>query len=419
MKFTAKKLPGSSLELDVSLPAEEFMPYVNRAVEEESSKVRVKGFRPGAAPHELTRKAIDAEVVFYRAATLAVRESLKDITTERSLIVLGEPKIEVLEADPGVSASGGGSPQRGTFRYRATFEVLPEVKLGGYQRIAKRVFAERREVSVLPLEVDAALEWIRKSRATATPVEREAKQGDLIDVNIESAAGGKPIEGGKLSGDRFLLGESRFMEGFDEKLIGRRGGEVVRFTLRAPDDYWNADLRGKEIDFTVKVNSVSEEHRPALDDEFARSLGPNFKDLASLKESVEKGIAAEKREKEEERLRIKVIQEIVKASAVEVPEIMVLKTLGGMVEEMFQLSGGAEKGMDREEFRKELEPRARERVAANLVIHKITEAEHLEPTSEEVEAYARSKNLDLEKHYDYSYGIVRSRKLFEFLEKSR
>jgi hypothetical protein len=53
------------------------------------------------------------------------------------------------------------------------------------------------------------------------------------------------------------------------------------------------------------------------------------------------------------------------------------------------------------------------------VLLKIAEAERLEPTPEEISEEAARMNLDPKEHYDYSYGIVRSKKVFAFLEQQQ
>ena len=77
-----------------------------------------------------------------------------------------------------------------------------------------------------------------------------------------------------------------------------------------------------------------------------------------------------------------------------------------------------------EKLRASLQPKARERAFANLVLYQIEKQEHLEPTQAEVEAEAKTvqlrspqaRNLDPAASYDYAYGILRHKKVFEFLE---
>ena len=71
------------------------------------------------------------------------------------------------------------------------------------------------------------------------------------------------------------------------------------------------------------------------------------------------------------------------------------------------------------DLRKQMRPRAEQNVAQNLVMYQIAKDEKLEPTKEEVEADAKQNNVDLETHYDYSYGRVQNQKVFAFLEAQK
>lgn len=412
MKFSQKKLPGSEVELEIALTAEEFAPYWNAAEEEAIAKVSLKGFRTGAAPLELARKAIDPDLVLERSVTAAIRDGLEGASEEHGWKILGQPKVEVLEASPKMPGVAGG------MKCKAKFAVFPEVKLPDYRAIAKKVIEKEKknEVKVSGEEIEKSIEWIRQSRAKVTRVSRPAAKGDLLEVDIESSVGGSPIEGGKLDADRFVLGDSRFVPGFDDRLVGVSEGKTETFSLHVPDDYWTKELQGKDIDFKVTVKGVFDRELPPLDDEFAKSLGPTFETIAMLRANIEQGLMVERTEKERERRRAKVLEAIVGDTEADPPAVMVDRTLDVMVAETKELAGGRAGALKDEDIRKELAPKAKERVLSNLAVHEILKGEELEPTEEEVQAEAKALHLDPGTHYDYAYGVVRHRKFFEFLE---
>ena len=79
-------------------------------------------------------------------------------------------------------------------------------------------------------------------------------------------------------------------------------------------------------------------------------------------------------------------------------------------------------GKTKEEARKDLADTARKKVLSYLVVYKIAEEEGLKPAKEEVESEVQKHqheqaNLDKQKFYDYIYGVLQNRKVFEFLEK--
>lgn len=164
----------------------------------------------------------------------------------------------------------------------------------------------------------------------------------------------------------------------------------------------------KEIDQTLEWirNSRKEGDKvPELNDEFAKSIG-KFQNVEELKKNVSEGLLMEKQMKETDRLRLKVLDEVVKGSGIEIPEIMVKKTYDSMSAQLAPILKAG--GKSEEDIRHDIDERARVNVANNLVIYKIAQAEKLEPTAEEVD-----ENGD----YQHNYGVIQQNKVFAFLEK--
>ncbi len=317
MKSSFKKLPGSRVELEVNLEQKEFLPYYQAAYDEALKNIHLKGFRPGTAPRDIADAAVDKEKVFNEAAKEAIRWSLDEITKDNEWTLIDAPQVEVEDSkDLGIT-------------YKARFAVFPEIKLGNYKKIAKRVLAEKKEQIVEPKEIDEALDWIRKSRKTG-------------------------------------------------------------------------------------------EQLPEINDELAKSLG-KFQNVDELRKSIGDGVKMEKEYKEQDRLRIKMMEEIVKDSEIDLPEVMVEKTHQGLNKQYAPALKAA--GKSEEEIGKQLHERARSNVATNLVLYRIAQTEKLEPTPEEVEAREGREHfgqkLDERSHYQYIYGVIQNEKVFAFLESQK
>ncbi len=408
MKKNITQLPGSEVDLEVTLSKDEFIPYVELSRADALKNISVKGFRPGMAPEHIASAGVDPEKVYTEAVHAAARETLNDIRDERQWVFIDAPKIEVTET---TEAEGG-------LRFKARLTLFPDVALGDYKKIAGRILAERRPQPVGEEEIEKTLSWLRDSRAVLTRAVRPAAQGDLVEADVSSRVDGKPLEGGALAGDRFVLGASRYVPGFDQHLIGHTEGERINFALAAPADYWKKDLQNKNIDFSVRVKAVFERTLPELTDEFAIRLGRDFKTIAQVRENIRQGLVIEKEKKERDRLRAKMMEEIGKAARAGIPPVMVERTLDGLVEEVRELApAGLTAQYTNEQLRADLREQATARVLAHLIIYKIAKNERLEPIPDEVNEESKRQNLDLKKYYDYSYGIAQNRKVFEFLEK--
>ena len=409
MKKDIKNLGNSKIELSVHLTKEEFEPYWSRAYGAAASKIELKGFRKGAAPKEMVDSAINKDKVFEEAMKEAIGNTLSQISKEEEWAIIDQPKVEVKE-----TAVDGG------LKYQATLTVFPEIKLGDYKAIAKKAFGKNEEVEVEDKEVKKTIDYLLGSRAKEKLVDREAKKGDLIEADIKTTFDGKPLEGAALSGDKFILGESRFMPGFDDKLIGKKGGEKLTFSLKAPKDYWSKEVQGKQLDFAVELKSVFERELPKLDDEFASSLGSGFKTVADLEKSIQEGIKTEKREKLREKQRIEMIEGLAKNSKMDVPEVMIERTIDSMVADIKRMMPAAFNGEKAEEeerkVREQFRERAKKNVEGNLVIYELAKKEGIKPSEEELQKAATMQGVELEKYYDALYSQIQNQKVFDYLE---
>lgn len=408
MQKKIKKLPGSQVELEVTLENKQFQEYYQLAYDDAAKTITIKGFRPGAAPKELVDQAIDHDKVFHAAVQDAVKTSLDEIKRENDWSLIDSPRVEVTEGDP----------EKGV-TYKATLTLFPEVELGNYKKTAKKIFSEKKEVAVGDEEVAKTIDWVRKSRAAVTRVARPSAMGDMVEIDIDTQSAGKAVPNSTFKNERFILGESQFISGFDKQLEGKKEGEAANFSITAPADYWQKNFQGKQLDFSVKINGVYERKVPDLTDEFAAGLGPKFKTVEDIKTNVREGLAMEKQEKETEKQRIKLIDEIVKDSQIDVPTILIERTLDGLAADVKRMVPPEEnknpEALDKE-MREKLRERAVQNVKGNLVMYKLAQVERLEPTKEEIEAEAAKAGVDLEKEHDYIYNNLQNQKVFAFLE---
>lgn len=392
----------------MTLEDKEFKGYYQAAEDLAASEVTIKGFRKGAAPKELVAAALDHDKIFRDAINEAVRWSLNEIKIENTWTFIDQPVIEVTSGEPGKGVA-----------YKAKLTLFPEINLGNYKKIAAKVFGDKKEVVVEEEEINKTIEWLRGSRAKETRVARGAQQKDLVEIDVGTESAGVAVPNASFKNDRFILGESSFITGFDKQLEGKKENEVTKFSIVAPNDYWEKSLQGRQLDFTVVVHGVFERQLPELNDEFATSLGPKFKTAEDIKTNIRDGLTMEKKEKEIEKLRIKVLDEIAKDSKMDLPVVIIERTLDGMVADMSRMIPAGENKKP-EEFAKEMREKLRDRaianVSGNLVMYKLAQVEKLEPTAEEIGAEAAKRGVDLEKEHDYIYGTLQNQKVFSFLE---
>lgn len=102
--------------------------------------------------------------------------------------------------------------------------------------------------------------------------DRAAKEGDLTDISYVGKKDGTAFDGGSADNYELELGSGRFIEGFEDGIIGMKPGETKDLNLTFPETYSNAELAGADVVFTVTLNKIYELSTPKLDDSFVKKL---------------------------------------------------------------------------------------------------------------------------------------------------
>ncbi len=116
-----------------------------------------------------------------------------------------------------------------------------------------------------------------------TKTEGKVAKGDVANIDYEGKKDGVAFEGGTAQGYDLEIGSGSFIDGFEDGLIGVEIGSTVDLNLTFPKDYQSADLAGKAVVFTVKVNFVKTDEALAPKDYFSKL---NFKSLEKYEEDV-------------------------------------------------------------------------------------------------------------------------------------
>lgn len=92
------------------------------------------------------------------------------------------------------------------------------------------------------------------------PVEKtQVEEGDAVNIDYEGLLDGEAFDGGTAEDQILVIGSGRFIDGFEEGLIGVNVGDSVSLNLTFPETYTlNPDMAGKAVVFNVTVNSIGE-----------------------------------------------------------------------------------------------------------------------------------------------------------------
>ncbi len=372
-----KNLENSTVELNVEVKGEEFKAAVDAAFKKNLSKMTVPGFRKGKAPRKIVEKLYGEGIFFEDAVNELYPKAYEDAVKEADLKVVARPEVEITSVD----AEG--------FTFKAIVAVKPEVTVKEY----KGLKATKTVYSVTESEAKAELERLQKQNERTITVEREAKEGDTVNIDFDGSVDGVHFDGGKGEKYDLVLGSGSFIPGFEEQLVGKKAGEEVDVNVTFPEDYHAEDLKGKAAVFACKVNEVKETEVPELDDEFAKDVS-EFDTLADLKKDIRKKIKTQKEAQSNSELDNALIDALLEQTEMDVPAAMVEEKINGMVAEFEQRLAGSGlnlqtymqyTGMDMENFRKGFEADALKQIKVRLALEKVVELEGVVVAEEDIE----------------------------------
>ena len=171
---------------------------------------------------------------------------------------------------------------------RPDYKALDYVKLGDYKGLEVTLAS----TDVTDEEVEQQVETNLNNNDKSEEIkEGTVENGDVANIDYEGKLNGKAFDGGTAEGYDLTIGSGSFIDGFEDGLIGKKIGDTVDLNLTFPKDYSSTDLAGKEVVFTVKINSVK--RAPKLTDELAAEISNNEYKTAEaynnyIKEDLEK-----------------------------------------------------------------------------------------------------------------------------------
>lgn len=428
MKTNIKKLPKSQVEIDFELTPEEFNKYIDKALNSLKNQVKMDGFRKGNVPKEMVEREVGQENLLMEAGDIAVKENYAKFVNENSLEPIGNPDVQILKI-------AKGNP----FLFKVKVSILPEIELPDYKKIASEVKVQT--VSVDEKEIEEAINYLQKSRAKFSQIDKSVENGDFVEIEYKN----ENIRNGQTIKDKFIMGQGGFMKDFEDNLIGTKAGEEKEFKAKFPDGTPDKSLAGKESMFKVKVISVQKMELPELNDEFAKSLGA-FDNLAKLKENLKEGITIEKVEVERQRKRGEILEKVSakidfsakggSATHGDLPETMVEYEQVRLFEDLKnQIAQNVKVDFDEylksikkteDEIKKSFRIEAEKRIKNFLVLRQIGKVENIEIDQKELEEelnkniknYTKEEidKIDINQMKEYTKSAIFNEKVFEKLE---
>jgi trigger factor len=382
-KDSTAKESATKREIQVEIPVADVNRQTDSLIQKYQKVARIPGFRRGHVPASIIRQRFSEEIKTDMVEALIPRYFRQE--AERlGIHPVSQPRVTDLHLHD-------GEP----LRFKAAFEVLPEIKLEGY----KELRADKPEIAVSEEDVEHALAELRERHASFNPVEgRALADGDFAQVSLdgnpkpdESESETKSGEGQPVHMDEVLVeiaGKDTMPE-FTEHLRGANPGDERTFDVNYPEDTQDKRLAGKKFSYAVKVQSIKQKSLPELNDEFAKQLG-EFQTVDDVRKAIREQIESERRHQAQHEAKEKLVGELIQRNDFEVPDSLIEQQIDIRLERGLRalaaqgLTAEQMKKMDLTRLRVGQREQAIHDVKAALLLERVAEEENVQVSDEEL-----------------------------------
>jgi len=364
---------GCKHSLEISIPVDVVESETSRVVDDIQKRAKLQGFRPGKAPANLIRKQFAGDI------RQKVLENLIPVHLQKQL------DAENLNAVDTPEISDVHFHDFAPLKFKATFEVFPEVALGEYNNVE----VPYQDPEVTEEDIAKRIDEIREQKAQYINIDpRPVVDGDFAVVSLESLEG---VTGEPVKTDEMVLeiGAKETFEAFTENIRGLTPGDEKDFEVVYPADYGSEKLAGKTVKFHAVLKGLRRKELPELDDEFAQELG-DYRTVDELKEAVRKAIFAQRQNEAQQEAKNQIVDKLVDAHDFPVPEAFVERQIKNRVEQ--RLRAMAEQGIDPrklqldwDKLKESQREKAIREVKASILLGKVSERESIRATRDEVD----------------------------------
>ena len=371
---------------------------------------------------QLVERQYGSSIFYEDAFNEIASEVYENAIKENNIEAVSKPEIEITQMEKGKDLI-----------FTVVMQTKPEAEVSKY----KGIEIKKIEYNVSDEDINHEIRHMQEKNSRLVSVDdRPVEKGDIAVIDFEGSVDGVPFEGGKAEKHELEIGSNTFIPGFEDQVIGMKIDEERDINVKFPEEYFSADLAGKDAVFKIKLHEIKKKELPAIDDEFAKDVS-EFDTLDELKASIKEKIDVENKQKEKYETEEEAIKTVCENTEIDIPNGMIEMEIDNMIkdiearlsyqglklEQYLQMIGKTE-----EEMRKEFEEQANRQVKSRLVLEAIVTAEKLEAGEEEIaekiKEMAKQYNkdekelLENEQLRSYIADSMKTEKAIDFIVKN-
>ncbi len=270
-------------------------------------------------------------------------------------------------------------------------------------------------------EIKSILEYSPNYEEDESRADTEVADGDILNIDYLGKVDGEAFSGGTAEDAILEIGSDRFIDGFEDALIGKKVGETCDIDVTFPETYSNnPDLAGKDAVFTVTINYVCKVNEEITDAYVSEYTDGDYETVEEFRTYLKESLEEEKEANAENEKLLQLINQVIENSTITVEQEDVdyyyadavsvyeyyATMYGQSLEDFIVMMGLSE---DYEAFETEMKKQAEETVKQYMVLEAIVEAEKIELTDEEyataVKEYMDTVGATDQETFESTYGV--------------
>ena len=371
---------NNEVKLEFTVEAEKFDGAIKTVFNKNSKYFNIPGFRKGKAPYQIVEKTYGAQIFYEDAFNEVAGEAFEEGLKENNIEAVSKPEVEIKQIEKGKDLI-----------FTAVVQTKPEVTLGKY----KGIQVKKVEYNVSDEDVEHELMHMAEKNARLVSVEdRPVESGDITVIDFEGFVDGVAFDGGKAENHELTIGSNTFIPGFEDQIIGMKPEEERERKVKFPEEYFSANLAGKDATFKVKLHEIKKKEMPEINDELAKDIS-EFDTIEELKNSIKEKQEEQNKTRAKYETEDEVIKAVCEEAKVEIPSGMIETETDHMVQDINTRLSYQGMNIDQylkmmnktmDEFRAEYKEQAEIAVKSRLVLEAVGKEAGIEVKEEEISA---------------------------------
>lgn len=358
---TVEQLSPTRVKLHITVSPDELKPSIQHAYEHIAQDVQVPGFRKGKVPAPIIDQRVGRGAVIEHAVNEGLDGFYREAVDAHEVRVIGRPEAEVVELPEIKDFSGD-------LKVTVEVDVRPDFEVPAYEGLTVEVDAVEADDAALEAELDR----LRARFGTLVTVDRPAKSGDFVELDLVATIDGTEID--RAEGVSYEVGSGELLDGIDEAIDSLTAGEETTFRSTLV----GGDHTGEEAEVVVNVTSVKERELPDADDDFAQ-MASEFDTIDELRASLRDRVAQQSTFAQGAAARDKLVELLLEKADIPVPPKLIEDEVNAHLE--------GEDRLEDDEHRAEVVAASEKQFRTQMLLDKIVEQTEVQVSQEELTQY--------------------------------